>query len=411
MLYFKNTELASKYHISLPTVRNWIEAARKGNLELTLHNQNGKLRIANTASNILAIERLTEDRKKYRPRKALKLLAPSKEFYALYNQAQINDIVTNLELRREIPRQYNYFDGGAKSWDDYIQRMDRENAPSNLTMTRKLLASNQGYIDDLLSRYKKVNVVDVGVGNALPVKEYLAHLLQQGKLGRYIAIDISPSMLDIARDNIREWFGDKITFEGHQVDISRQRFADIIGDDYIKSGSQDTGNLILFLGGTIQNFRKRSAPLQVINDSMGANDLLVHTQKLDSVASRRHFDFNAQPGEQTLPPIHRLVVELLTITPSLYELELGYDKVSRERYERIRLKVAISIKFEFPDGEHVVNLEKGEAILVWRASQDTALSVIHEFDQNDFYMLHSSQTGDQEYILTVSRVQRTGMIS
>jgi len=144
---------------------------------------------------------------------------------------------------------------------------------------------------------------------------------------------------------------------------------------------------------------------------MGANDLLVHTQKLDSVATRRHFDFSSQPGEQILPPIHSLVVEMLNIVPSLYEVELGYNKVSRERYERIRLKVALSLKFEFPDGEHMVNLEKGESLLLWRASQDTALSVVREFDQNDFYMLHSSQTSDQEYILTVSRVQRTGLIS
>ncbi len=407
MLYFKNVELAEKYHISLGTVRNWIEAAQGGKLELTLHEKNDKTYVANTASNILAIERLVEGRKKYRPHRALKVLTPRREFYQHYTEEQVYDIVTNLEVRREIDRQYGYFDGGAHKWNEYVKRMDRENAPSNLTMTRKLLSKNQSYIDDLIARYQRVNIVDIGVGNALPVKDLLAHLLEQNKLGRYIGIDISPEMLRIAKQNIEEWFAGKVAFEGHELDIYRNRFSNILAGDYIKSSSQHTGNLILFLGGTLQNFRKRSAPLQVINDSMGANDLFIHTQKLDSAASRRHFDFNVQPeSSHTLPPGQRLVIDLLNIDPSLYDFELGYDEYKRERYVRIRLKVSLTIKFDFKDGERLISIDKGEAIQVWRASHDGALDIIKLFDQNDFYMLQASQTEDQEYILTVSRVKR-----
>jgi uncharacterized SAM-dependent methyltransferase len=406
MLYFKNVELAEKYHISLGTVRNWIEAARDGKLDLALHTKNGKLYVANTASNISTVESIVEKRKKYRPRHTLKAVTPRAEFYELYNQAQIYDIVTNLEVRREIPRQYSYFDGGAGSWDEYIQRMDRENLPSNLTMTRKLLAKNEAYIDDLMAQYQKVNVVDIGVGNALPVKELLAHLLEQNKLGRYIAIDISPEMLRIAEQNIKEWFGGRTIFEGYELDISRERFSHLLAGDYIKNTSKHTGNLILFIGGTLQNFRKRDVPLQVINDSMGANDLLIHSQKLDSPATRHHFDFSTEPGEQTIPPMHGLVVDLLNIDSSLYDLELGYNEVRRERYERIRLRASLTIKFDFEEGERVIGFEKGEAILLWRASQDAALDITSQFDRNDFYMLQSSQAEDQEYILTVSRIKR-----
>lgn len=406
MLYFKNIELAEKYHISLGTVRNWIEAAGEGKLDLTLHTKNDRSYVANTAHNISLIEDLVKNRKKYRPRHTLKVVTPRSEFYRLYSQAQIYDIVTNLEVHREIPRQYSYFDGGADSWDEYIQRMDRENAPSNLTMTRKLLAKNESYIDDLMEQYQKVNVVDVGAGNALPVRELLTHLLEQNKLGRYIAVDISPEMLRIAKRNIKEWFGERIAFEGYEFDISRERFSNILAGDYIKNTSKHTGNLILFLGGTLQNFRKRDVPLQVFNDSMGANDLLVHSQKLDSAATRHHFDFSTQPGEQVLPPIHGLVVDLLNIDPSLYDLELGYNEERHERYERIRLKASLTIKFNFEEGERLISIEKGEAILLWRASQDSAMDIVNQFDRNDFYMLQSSQTEDQEYILTVSRVKR-----
>ena len=405
MLYFKNTELAARYHISLGTVRNWIDASKEGKLKLSLYNQNDRAYVANTVSNISVIESIVEKRKKYRPG-THKVLVPSLEFYQLYSQAQIYDIVTNLEVRHEIPRQYSYFDGGADSWDEYIQRMDRENLPSNLTMTRKLLAKNESYIDDLMEQYQQVNVVDVGAGNALPIKELLTHLLEQDKLGRYIAIDISPEMLSIAKRNIEKWFGKRVRFEGYELDISRDRFSHILSGDYIKNASKHTGNLILFLGGTLQNFRKRDVPLQVINDSMGANDLLVYTQKLDSAATRRQFDFSTKPGDQVIPPIHGLVVELLGIDSSLYNLELGYDDQRRERYERIRFKTSLTIKFVFEEGERIISFEKGEAILLWRASQDSAQAISSQFDKNDFYILQSSQTENQEYILTVSRVKR-----
>jgi hypothetical protein len=197
-----------------------------------------------------------------------------------------------------------------------------------------------------------------------------------------------------------------VACECHKLDISRDRFSAILAEDYIKNSAKHTGNLILFLGGTLQNFKKRNVPLQVINDSMGANDLLIHTQKLDSVDTRRHFDFNVQPGNQVVPPIHGLVVDLLNIDPSLYDLELGYDEVRRERYERIRLKASATIKFNFKHGERLISLEKGEPILLWRASQDKALDIIQLFDQTDFYVLQTSQTDDEEYILTISRAKR-----
>lgn len=405
MLYFKNPELAKMHHVTLRTVLNWIEAAKQGKLDLTLHTEKGKSYIANTARNTAAIKQLVEERRKYRNTRAVKVVTPRPEFYKLYNEAQIYDIVSNLEIHHEIPRQYNYFDGGAESWDAYIQRMDRENTPSNLTMTRKLLQKNRDYIDDLMSKYQMVNVVDIGVGNALPVKDLLEHLIAHDKLGRYIAIDISPEILRLAEQNLNKWFGKRIKFEGYEIDISRERFANILAEDYIKNNANHTGNLILFLGGTLQNFRKRDVPLQVINDSMGANDLLLHTQKLDSLATRNHFDFSAKPGVKVLPPIHGVVIDLLNINPSMYELEIGYDEQRRERYERVRFNVSLTIKFEFIEGQRLININKGEAILLWRASQDSAMDIINQFDRNDFYMLHSSQTEDQEYILTVSRVK------
>jgi hypothetical protein len=85
---------------------------------------------------------------------------------------------------------------------------------------------------------------------------------------------------------------------------------------------------------------------------------------------------------------------------------MGYDPDLKQRFEQIRLKVSLVIKFAFHDGEHLVELNKDYTILTWRGLQQTAADVMSQFDRNDFYPLHISQTDDQEYIITISRVKR-----
>ncbi|HSW74947.1 MAG TPA: L-histidine N(alpha)-methyltransferase [Candidatus Saccharimonadales bacterium] len=406
MLYFKNSELAYTYHVSVKTISNWIEAAKQDKLGLTLYQRDGRSHITNTTQNIALIEQLVERGKKYRPHRALKVVTPKPEFYKLYNQSQIYDIVSSIENRHEIPREYNYFDKGAVSWDNYTQRLARETTPNTLNATKFLLVQNEKYLDSLLSKYKKINIVDVGVGNALPVKDFLQHFLDEGKLGRYIAIDISKEMLQIARKNVKKWFNGAVQFEDHRCDINYEKFSDVLAQEYMSSKSSETANLILSFGGTISNLRKPAAAFRILHDSMGINDFLLHAQKLDTESSRRYFDFNLNPNSSSLAPNHRLIFDLLNIDPSFYDVEMGFDSEKKERYIRVRLKIALTLKFDFEAGQRVLELDKGDTILLWRAWQKSALDVTKELDESEFYPLQSSQTDDQEYILTISRIKR-----
>lgn len=406
MLYFKNSELAYTYHVSVKTVSNWIEATKQGKLDLTLHQHGDRSYVTNTARNIAIIEQLVERGKKYRPHRTLKVVTPKPEFYNLYSQSQVYDLVSNLEIHHEILLDYSYFGEGASYWNNYAYRLLKEETPNNLTSTNRLLAQNREYLDGLLEKYSKVNIVDVGVGNALPAKDLLDRFLEQRKLGRYIGVDISREMLRIARKNVREWYGDLVRFEDYEIDINHERFVNILAEDYITGKNNDTANVILFLGGTIQNFRKPDAPLRSIHDSMGVNDFLIHAQKLDTESSRRYFDFNLQPGRSALATNHRLIFDLLNIDPSFYDVEMGFDSDKKERYIRVRLKLALTLKFDFEVGQRTLELDKGDTILLWRAWQKSALDVTRELDKNDFYVLQSSQTDDQEYLLTVSRIKR-----
>jgi uncharacterized SAM-dependent methyltransferase len=407
MHYFRHSELAKQYNISLRTIHNWIDAAKSGKMVLTLHESGNKMYIANTAQNMRTIAQLVESRKKYRNAKAVKIITPHSEFYDIFNDHSIHDIVTNLEVNHEIPRQYNYMDSGAAQWDIYAKRLMNETDANIINRTVKLLETNQSYLDDLLANYKRVNVVDIGVGNAYPVRTLLAHLLKQGKLGRYIALDISPDILAIARQNINEWFGGKVGFEGHISDINYDRFSDLLIQEYVKEDAKDTINVVMLLGGTLANMRSPQGAYKVIHDSMSANDLLIYANKLDTKETRRLFDFSHTSGTTRLAEIHRLVVDLLGIDEAYYDVELGYDPELKQRIEQIRLKVSLILKFQFKGGEREVELSKGSSILTWRAHQQRAVDLQTELDANDFYVLHSSQTDDESFILAISRVKRS----
>ncbi len=405
MLYFKHSELVNKYHVSLKTVHNWIDAAKQGKLSLELYEKGSRTYIANKPSNIETVEKLVEQGKKYRNARFHKTVTPKPEFYDIFSRRQILDIITSLNVHGEIPRQYNYLDKGAENWDNWLNRLVQESTPNNLKSTISLIDSNLASIDRLLEDRTKINVIDIGVGNALPVKDLLKHLLDQGKLNRYIAIDISQAMLDIAEKNIKSWFGDEVVFEGHIRDIGFERFDDLLVDDRLSKDADNITNLALLLGDTPVNFRNYSDVIKGVYGSIGQNDLFIFSGKADTEATRQYFDFHPKrDNNEGLSPNHRFIIDLLNIDESLYTVEMGYDSVHRMRYVRIRLNAPLTIDFKFEDSSRKVLLDKGDTILLLRVWHMTALEVLDTHQKSGFVMLHSSMTKEHNYILNIYTV-------
>lgn len=405
MRFFKKAEVAERYHISEKTVTNWIREAKDGKLDLELHTENDKAWIANTTRNIILIEQLIEGRKKFRNNRGVKVISPKAQFYDLYNPQQIFDIASNLDIRREIPFQYGYFDGGAEYWDKYAERLASEQVRNFLTSTVEQLRTNQDYLDHLLERYSRVNVIDIGPGNVMPVRGLLQHLLDQDKMGQYVAVDISPTMLEIARRNVREWFGDHVPFTAYAADINYDRFTDLLAEYAVGENAESTVNILLVLGGTFANLRQPDGAFKIIHDSMNRNDLLVYNLKLDSEAARHYFDFGIGNRMPEIDAKAKMILDLLNIDQSFYDVEMGYDEAQRERYIRIRLKVELTIKFAFEKGERLVAFNKNETVLLWRYWHQDVQDVIGRLYHNDFDVLQSSMTEDKDYLLTISRVK------
>ncbi len=405
MKYFKNTELAKLYHVSEKSVRNWIDAARSGKLDLELFEQRNKFYIANTTKNTNGIEMLVEKGKKYKNKRGFRAISPVDEFYKLYSPKQILDIISNISIHHEIPVQYTYVDGGADYWDQYAKRMVADETPNVLKRTIELLDKTFDNIEDLIGS-RKVNIIDLGPGNGLPVRPTIAQLLKRGQMGRYIAIDCSNEMLDILERNINEWFDGKVAFEGHVRDFATERFEDLITPDYAGNDLDAPINVVMLLGGTLGNFRHPERVLQLIGASLGPNDLLIYSGFLDTPKTRRYFDFDVSGSSQKLTPKHGLILNYLNIDESLYGVERKYDELTRKRSISFIPKVDIAVDVVVGGTVHRVEMKKDEPILIWRHWHKDAVEVINQFNQSDFDVMQATKSSDNQYLLVTSRIKR-----
>jgi uncharacterized SAM-dependent methyltransferase len=403
MKYFKNTELAKLYNISEKSVRNWIEAAENGKLNLELYSHNGKSLIADTMSNSPIINDLVEKGRKYRNSRSHKVVRPGEKFYSLFDEDQVIDIINNLAIYNEIPGGYTYFGEGADYWDDYTNHLFESKDGNTLTSNIDLLDFDLASIESFTADYDRVNIIDVGPGNGLPVKKLLSNLVEKNRLKRYVAIDMSKDMLTIAEQNIRNWFGDKVEFEGHVKDISYERFRDVLVTDSFSDSS--TVNIVLLFGTVITNFREPEQVLHVIRDSMGKDDILMTFLKLDSNKSRRFFDFNIDSDKAMLSLQDKFILDLLNIEESFYEVQQFYDEHKKSRIIQVQLKVSLRIEFQIGKLKKNIDMHKGDTILLWRAWHYSDFEIIGTYDKNNFGLVQATKSKDLEYLLLTTKIK------
>lgn len=395
MHYYKSQELADLYGVSRRTVTNWIKQTREGKLDLTLEKSGGEYHIVKSKTNQATIDEIVKKRRKYLNTRSRQSLTPSPAFYKLFDEHQIYDIIRNLSIHHELPLQYSYFGEGAKLWSDHFRGSLRDKPVEPV----QLLVANMSYISTVLQGYKNVNVVDVGVGNGSAVKPLLTYLKQQAKLKRYIGIDLSPTMLNLALENISRWFNNEVPIEGYTKDISFESFGDIIAEpSNPDTPEQDTINLVLSLGGYISNFKQPEDVLRTINKSMGPRDVYLCNFKLDAPTVKHQLNFISHYQKQS-----KLILDLLGIKESLYKTEIGFDEVRKIRYARIRLKQTIKIEFKLSGRAWNVDFNKDETILTYRAHFNSTFDSPKElFFRNGFNPLLISQTLNHEGVLVIA---------
>lgn len=404
MKYFKNTELTKIYGISEKAVRNWIEAAQQRKNDLDLCYLQGKIYIADTLDNKVKLDHLVAIGRKYRNKRAHKNIKPKEKFYETYTLHQALDIVRELEIYKELPGKYKYFGDGAAYWNQYLYQLYRAGSKNVLTNTLETLELIHPYIDSIIHTYKNVNVINLCIGNSLAAKNTISRIHKTGKLRRLINIDISHEMLSISNRHITEWFQGKIKPENYIRDLNYDRFDDIIRKDSFGSEASNTINIVLFLAGPIVNFREPKRAVSLIRDSLGFNDLFITTLKRDTKITRSFFEFNLKSDMGALSKYDEILLDLLNIEESFYELEQVFDEERKIRTISIKLKTDISISFDIGNYHKLIELKKGEIIVIWRSQHHSDKDIFNLFIDLGLTLEQVAKSFDDQLLLLTAKI-------
>jgi SAM-dependent methyltransferase len=298
--------------------------------------------------------------------------------------------------------------GGAVSWDKYISKVWESDKSEVMPNTLELLDFDTEYIYTLIRKYKKINVIDIGPGNALPVKKFLSFLISKNVLRKYIAIDYSPEMLKIAENNLKEWFGRDFLFEAHRADITSDTFQSLLFENSEFNCEDVTcANLILYIGGTIENDRLYDQQLRIINHSMGKSDTFVLEQGLDTESVKLRLTFGNQEDDSKSSDLkHRkMVLDLLNIPEDYYEIERFYDESSRAKLIKVKFNVDLKVKIETETFTKILSFSSQDSVVIWRYNSHTKMEVIDEMSKAGFDIKHVSTSMNNESIMLVSQIR------
>ncbi len=187
----------------------------------------------------------------------------------LLSKRQQSELVTAIKGRGEVPMKLQYLGEGAKNWDKIAKARSGGIKGGINTLEEQIFKEKGKYFIDRI-KGKEVNLIDMGCGNGEPVIPIIQELQRQKIKFRYVPMDISSTMIDLATRNLKSKFGD-LKVHPIQMDFELGNFPDKI---YELSEDGST-NLLMFLGSTLGNMADVSRVLTNVRDSMTSNDFFL----------------------------------------------------------------------------------------------------------------------------------------
>lgn len=207
----------------------------------------------------------------------------------MFSYSQTSELITAIKGRGEIPLKFVYISkSGTNRWDKIAKKRSEDIRGIN-RVEGSLLNSK---VSDFLNSFKKLeklNIIDIGPGNGQPVIPLLQPLKKIGVHFRYVPVDISKEMLNLAIENVKKSFSDIETKPIH-LDFELGNFA----EETYKLRAGGFQNLMLFLGSTLGNQSDRSRVLTNFRDSMTSDDFLiigvelVNLYKIEKILKQYH---------------------------------------------------------------------------------------------------------------------------
>jgi len=326
---------------------------------------------------------------------------PSAEFYSIFSNAEILDIIQTLTTRREISLKYSYKGQGANIWNKFYLNYLRPRWYRPVNREIALLNDNFEIITRKISAVNTINIIDVGAGNSYPVKQFIRRLHRLGKITRYIALDISEDLLNVSQKNIKKWFP-HIDFISDKIDIENQSLSQTLLNHQVNLKTDDTAQIILHLGVTMGNHHNRTAVLQNFRDSMGKQDVLVFTNE---IGSNCQWDGTVRGGlKYHVDNVYTWVKNALGIQGEDCELVRKYDPKTDSIVATIQFNQNYRINFQLMGEEKPMEIATGEAVTIWRQHKFEIPDLLQELEQAGFRVI---QYNTDPYLSTIMVICET----
>lgn len=303
---------------------------------------------------------------------------PSAEFYSIFSDAEILDIIQTLTTRREISLKYSYKGQGANIWNQFYLNYLRPRWYRPVNREIALLNDNFEVITRKIKAVNTVNLIDVGAGNSYPVKQFIRRLHCLGKITRYIALDISDDLLKVSQKNIKKWFP-HIEFISDTIDIENHSLSQTLLNHQVNLKTDDTAQVILHLGVTMGNHHNRTAVLKNFRDTMGKDDVLVFTSE---IGSNCQWDGTVRGGlKYHVDQIYAWVKTALGIQAEDCELVRKYDSKTDSIVATIKFNQNYRINFRIMGEDKPIEIAAGEEIRIWRQHKFQIPELLQEIEQ------------------------------
>ncbi|HBB34951.1 MAG TPA: hypothetical protein DDZ80_15655 [Cyanobacteria bacterium UBA8803] len=332
---------------------------------------------------------------------ARRVAQPSAEFYSIFSQEELLDIIHTLEFRREIPLKYSYKGTGAQNWDKFYLKYIRPRWYRNSNPEILLLRDNFALINSHLAKSRQLTIIDVGVGNSYSIKEFIHRLNQMGKVKRYIALDISKELLELSQRNFINWFPD-IRFSSCTIDIENCSLSKILLKNQDNLEADDTAKIIFHLGVTMGNHHNRIGVLKNLRNSLGKNDLLVFTNE---IGSNSQWDGRARGGfKYHVDKVYAWLKKHIGIDSEDCQLLRKYDNLTDSIVANIKLCHDYAINFSLSAIEQQIEIYTGEEITIWRQHKYEIPELRQEIEQAGLELVHYSTDRYFANIMVICKV-------
>ena len=326
---------------------------------------------------------------------------PSSEFYSLFSEEEVLEIIHALEVRREIPLKYSYKGRGAKIWDDFYLQYIIPKWYGRSNVEIDLLKDSFKYLNDNIKTGEKVHIVDVGAGNSYPVKKLIQRLNKLDKINKYVALDISEELLHVSRSNFRKWFP-LIEFISSKIDIESSCVPKILFQNQANLEIDDTPKIFFHLGVTIGNHQNRDQVLKNFRDSMGKNDFLVFTNE---TGSNSQWDGKVRGGcKYHVEEIYGWVKNKIGIKSEDCELVRKYDLTTDSVVANIKLLHDYTINFSRMGIDRKIEISEGEEITIWRHHKYEMPKLLQEIERSGLQLVHYTTDKYKSHIMVICKV-------